>query len=177
VRSLEVERGIEGCFPKMGASTLASGESFYPLGPLLESGVVVLILIRSGGCQLQPVPYPLQLLHKRKTVQLAYSRFSALSPSFIPEIQPTIGSPKQWGYRTKITPHFDAPPKAARAAKEAREQATEEEGMNGENDAEKEEVGWECRIGFERKGRPGVLDIEVSQSWVFGEPRYDLGEE
>jgi len=20
---------------------------------------------------------------------------------------------------------------------------------------------WECRIGFERKGRPGVLDIEV----------------
>lgn len=128
----------------------------------------MLILVCSGGCQLQPVPYPLQLLHKRKTVQLAYSRFSALSPSFIPEIQPTIGSPKQWGYRTKITPHFDAPPKAARAARDAKaaEQAAEEEGMNGENGKETEEVGWECRIGFERKGRPGVLDIEVSPSLV-----------
>ena len=112
-------------------------------------------LIPSGGCQLQPLPYALQLLHKKKTVSLAYTRFSALNPSLIPEIQPTIGSPKQWGYRTKITPHFDAPPKAARAAKDAKE-VGEEEGMNDTG-----VKSWECRIGFERKGRPGVLDIEV----------------
>jgi tRNA (uracil-5-)-methyltransferase len=122
-------------------------------------------LTTSGGCQLQPLPYALQLLHKKKTVSLAYSRFSALDPSLIPEIQPTIGSPKQWGYRTKITPHFDAPPKAARAAKEARDAAIlqeegmgEEEGMNQDTEGKRD---WECRIGFERKGRPGVLDIEV----------------
>lgn len=117
----------------------------------------------SGGCQLQPLPYALQLLHKKKTVSLAYSRFSALNPSLIPEIQPTIGSPKQWGYRTKITPHFDAPPKAARAAKEAKDaqkaqEMGEEEGMNQDTEGKRD---WECRIGFERKGRPGVLDIEV----------------
>jgi tRNA (uracil-5-)-methyltransferase len=121
-------------------------------------------LTTSGGCQLQPLPYALQLLHKKKTVSLAYSRFSALNATLIPEIQPTIGSPKQWGYRTKITPHFDAPPKAARAAKEARDtkeaqEMGEEEGMN--QDAGEGKRDWECRIGFERKGRPGVLDIEV----------------
>ena len=132
-------------------------------------------LTTSGGCQLQPVPYALQLLHKRKTVSLAYSRFSALSPHLIPEIQPTIGSPKQWGYRTKITPHFDAPPKAARAAKEQEDakraaEMEEEEGMNGivEEGQGQEVRKWECRIGFERKGRPGVLDIEVCTTLLCG---------
>ncbi|OCF39261.1 tRNA (uracil-5-)-methyltransferase [Kwoniella heveanensis CBS 569] len=122
-----------------------------------------------GGCQLQPVPYPLQLLHKRRTVELAYQRFSNLPSSAVPTIQPTIGSPKQWAYRTKITPHFDAPPKAARnrmnaikqAAKDAAAGAGEEEMMNAEAEAELEgRKGWDCRIGFERKGRPGVMDIE-----------------
>nr|XP_018265176.1 tRNA (uracil-5-)-methyltransferase [Kwoniella dejecticola CBS 10117]OBR87334.1 tRNA (uracil-5-)-methyltransferase [Kwoniella dejecticola CBS 10117] len=98
-----------------------------------------------GGCQLQPVPYPLQLQHKKRTVELAYQRFSNLHKDLIPGIQDTIGSPKQWGYRTKITPHFDAPPKWIQ------KQLKESDG---------EKKGWECRIGFERKGRPGVMDIE-----------------
>lgn len=34
----------------------------------------------------------------------------------------------------------------------------EEEGMNQDTEGKRD---WECRIGFERKGRPGVLDIEV----------------
>lgn len=122
------------------------------------------------------MPYALQLLHKRNTVKLAYSRFSKLGAEVVPDIQPTIGSPKQWGYRTKITPHFDAVPKSARAQLE-REAAVaraaagaegEEEGMNvdqpesyGITTEEGEKRSWECRIGFERKGRPGVLDIEV----------------
>ncbi len=76
----------------------------------------------------------------------------------------TIGSLKQWGYRTKITPHFDAPPKKARRAVEATLDGGEEdemnaEGVNGEGGGGKK---WVCRIGFERKGRPGVMDIEVS---------------
>jgi len=32
--------------------------------------------------------------------------------------------------------------------------------MNGVEEQEGKR-DWECRIGFERKGRPGVLDIEV----------------
>ncbi|KIR80291.1 tRNA (uracil-5-)-methyltransferase [Cryptococcus gattii E566] len=114
-----------------------------------------------GGCQLQPVPYHLQLQHKLRTVQLAYERFSTLPSSLVPTILPTIGSPKQWGYRTKITPHFDAPPKWAKEklTKLQTEAAStgEEEALNAEDEARK---GWECRVGFERKGKPGVMDIE-----------------
>ncbi|OCF54069.1 tRNA (uracil-5-)-methyltransferase [Kwoniella mangroviensis CBS 10435] len=115
-----------------------------------------------GGCQLQPVPYPLQLLHKKRTVELAYQRFSNLPSSVLPTIQPTIGSPKQWQYRTKITPHFDAPPKwFQRQLKErATASATTEEGQMNAEDGHEQERGWETRIGFERKGKPGVLDIE-----------------
>lgn len=122
------------------------------------------------------MPYALQLLHKRNTVKLAYSRFSDLKAAVVPEIQPTIGSPKQWGYRTKITPHFDAPPKSARTQLEredaaARTEVGEEEGMNadvqangnGHSAEDDEKRSWECRIGFERKGRPGVMDIEVGR--------------
>lgn len=116
------------------------------------------------------MPYALQLLHKRQTVQLAYSRFSDLNPGLIPEIQPTIGSPKQWGYRTKITPHFDAVPKSIKAQMEAAAAAQaqagqeEEEGMNGVEESGAVVRDWECRVGFDRKGRPGVMDIEVRTS-------------
>lgn len=115
------------------------------------------------------MPYALQLLHKRNTVKLAYSRFSDLPPSVVPDVLPTIGSPKQWGYRTKITPHFDAVPKTVKAqmaaAAAAAQAGEEEEGMNGDVpgqvDVPEAVKNWECRIGFERKGRPGVMDIEV----------------
>jgi tRNA (uracil-5-)-methyltransferase len=130
----------------------------------------------------------LQLAHKKKTVQLAYKRYFGLDPALLPDVKDTIASPKQWGYRTKITPHFDAPPKWAKGklegvaeAKTNVDDAISEEGaMNGvaqgpggEDSAMKAEEGkangnangaaktWECRIGFERKGRPGVMDIEV----------------
>lgn len=96
-----------------------------------------------GGCQLQPVPYRLQLAHKQRTVDLAYKRFSSLPANKVPTILPTIPSPQQWGYRTKITPHFDAAPRAIRDAGE--------EALNG----------WAGpNVGFDRKGKPGVLDIE-----------------
>ena len=56
------------------------------------------------------MPYSHQLLHKKKTVELAYARYSQLSPDVLPVIQDTIASPKEWAYRTKITPHFDSMP-------------------------------------------------------------------
>ncbi|WVN87398.1 uncharacterized protein L203_102577 [Cryptococcus depauperatus CBS 7841] len=110
-----------------------------------------------GGCQLQPLPYEKQLLHKHRTVQLAYQRFSALPSALVPSILPTIPSPKQWAYRTKITPHFDAPPKWAKAKYQQLLKEGEETALNAEEEARQ---GWECRVGFERKGKPGVIDIE-----------------
>jgi tRNA (uracil-5-)-methyltransferase len=82
-------------------------------------------------------------------VSLAYQRFSSLPSTAVPAILPTIGSPEQWAYRTKITPHFDAIPKRLREAAPQSEEA-----------AINEERPWEIRIGFDQKGRRGVLDIE-----------------
>ncbi|GMK56930.1 hypothetical protein CspeluHIS016_0307700 [Cutaneotrichosporon spelunceum] len=100
-----------------------------------------------GGCQFQDVPYAKQLEHKKRTVDLAYQRFSGLDSGKVPAILDTIGSPKQWAYRTKITPHFDAMPKAVRAA-----HASEEEAGNPSS--------WVPKIGFNTIGGGRVTDIE-----------------
>lgn len=104
-------------------------------------------LTRSGGCQLQDVPYAKQLEHKKRTVDLAYQRYSGLEAGKVPAILDTIGSPQQWAYRTKITPHFDAMPKWARGA-------TEEEANNS----------WTPKIGFNMIGGGRVVDIEVGEN-------------
>ncbi|TIB00514.1 hypothetical protein E3P94_01751 [Wallemia ichthyophaga] len=88
-----------------------------------------------SGCQYQMIPYQRQLLLKQRVVEKAYQRFSQLPSPAIPTILPTIASPKQYNYRTKITPHFQAAPKSAG------------------NDFNPD-------IGFDMKGRRVTLDIE-----------------
>jgi tRNA (uracil-5-)-methyltransferase len=83
--------------------------------------------------------YSTQLEFKRKVVGKAYQNFFGQPLALVPPALPTIGSPKTYGYRTKITPHFDAPP------------------SNG-----KRREDWKVWIGFDTKGRRKVLDIEVS---------------
>lgn len=63
-----------------------------------------------GGCQFQMMDYADQLLHKKTIVERAYRNFSDLPPELVPAVQDTMGSPLQYGYRTKLTPHFDGPP-------------------------------------------------------------------
>ena len=69
-----------------------------------------------SGCQFQMLPYKDQLDHKKKIVQKAFRLFSNLSPEAVPPVGNTIGSPLQYGYRTKLTPHFDGPPGGRKAA-------------------------------------------------------------
>ena len=69
---------------------------------------------KCGGCQLQMISYEEQLKHKRTVVQGAYRHFSGLKPEQIPTIGETGASPLQYNYRTKLTPHFDGPPKGTR---------------------------------------------------------------
>ncbi|EIM21007.1 S-adenosyl-L-methionine-dependent methyltransferase [Wallemia mellicola CBS 633.66] len=88
-----------------------------------------------SGCQYQMIPYERQLLLKQRVVEKAYERFSHLAPELIPSILPTIASPKQYNYRTKITPHFQAAPKNA-----------------GDD--------YDAKIGFDMKGRRSTIDIE-----------------
>jgi tRNA (uracil-5-)-methyltransferase len=81
--------------------------------------------------------YSTQLLFKQSVIKNAYQFYSSLPSTSVPAPLTTIGSPLQYGYRTKITPHFDAPPK----------------NLKGKED-------WKLWIGFDEKGRKKVLDIE-----------------
>ncbi|KFA67120.1 hypothetical protein S40285_02989 [Stachybotrys chlorohalonatus IBT 40285] len=65
---------------------------------------------RCGGCQFQMLDYPEQLKLKKRVFEKAYRNFSNLAAELVPPVQDTIGSPLQYGYRTKLTPHFDGPP-------------------------------------------------------------------
>lgn len=98
-----------------------------------------------SGCQFQMLPYSYQLAHKKTIVEKAYQNFSNLPPELIPAIGDTIGSPLEYGYRTKLTPHFDGPPDSRRS-----------DGRNGIKRNFKEVPP----IGFMRKGTRNTIDIE-----------------
>ncbi|KAK3112849.1 tRNA(m5U54)methyltransferase [Teratosphaeriaceae sp. CCFEE 6253] len=97
-----------------------------------------------SGCQFQHLPYAYQLAHKRGVVEKAYANFSHLPAGAVPAVGETIGSPLQYAYRTKLTPHFDEPPGGRRDRRRG------------------EKVTWPGvpPIGFMRKGGKKTMDIE-----------------
>ncbi|CAL3962468.1 unnamed protein product [Diplocarpon coronariae] len=101
---------------------------------------------KCSGCQFQMLAYPEQLKHKRSIVEKAFRNFSQLPPELVPVIGETIGSPLQYEYRTKLTPHFDGPP-----------------GHISKKDKMKGRRNYFERvpdIGFMQKGLKRTLDIE-----------------
>lgn len=58
-----------------------------------------------GGCQYQHLEYDQQLIWKRQHVIDSFERIGGITASF----NPTIGSPKTSGYRSKLTPHYQRP--------------------------------------------------------------------
>ena len=101
---------------------------------------------KCAGCQFQMLPYDVQLRHKTRIVEKAYKNFSSLPPELVPTVQDTIGSPVQYGYRTKLTPHFDGPP-GSNSRKRRRDPVP----------LVFDEVP---PIGFMMKGRQKTMDIE-----------------
>ena len=97
-----------------------------------------------SGCQFQHLPYSFQLAHKRSVVGKAYRTFSDLPEEDVPQVGETIGSPLQYGYRTKLTPHFDGPPGGRRDKRHG------------------QKVTWPevPPIGFMKKGTRKTMDIE-----------------
>lgn len=91
--------------------SLADFVSVVEAGPLRDdSRINCKYFSTCSGCQFQMLDYPTQLKHKKTIVEKAYKNFSQLPPELVPMIEDTIGSPLQYGYRTKLTPHFDGPP-------------------------------------------------------------------
>jgi tRNA/tmRNA/rRNA uracil-C5-methylase (TrmA/RlmC/RlmD family) len=58
-----------------------------------------------GGCQYQNLSYAAQLRWKRQQVEELLQHMAKVEH----EVLPVTGSPKENGYRSKITPHFEAP--------------------------------------------------------------------
>ncbi len=62
-----------------------------------------------GGCQLQHVPYGEQLAWKTAEVRRLFAEALPDDAHAPVEVAPCVGSPRQYGYRSKITPHFPRP--------------------------------------------------------------------
>jgi tRNA/tmRNA/rRNA uracil-C5-methylase (TrmA/RlmC/RlmD family) len=60
---------------------------------------------RCGGCQYQNLGYAEQLEWKRRQVAELVEHMAGLTLA----VSPVIGSPRPFGYRSKITPHFNTP--------------------------------------------------------------------
>ena len=61
---------------------------------------------RCGGCQYQHLAYPAQLAWKRRQVAELLQHMAGI-PDF--PVAPVVGSPREFHYRSKITPHFNPP--------------------------------------------------------------------
>ena len=64
---------------------------------------------RCGGCQYQNLAYPEQLAWKQRQVAELLRHMAGVD---FP-VAPVVGSPRHFGYRSKITPHFRAPREGA----------------------------------------------------------------
>ena len=60
---------------------------------------------KCGGCQYQHFVYDKQLIWKTRQVEELLQHMAGIET----EVSPAIPSPKQWAYRSKITPHFKKP--------------------------------------------------------------------
>jgi tRNA (uracil-5-)-methyltransferase len=90
--------------------TVADFVSIVEPSPLRDdSRIGCQYFAKCSGCQFQMLDYAEQLRVKKRIVEKAFRNFANLPPELIPAIQDTIGSPLQYGYRTKLTPHFDGP--------------------------------------------------------------------
>lgn len=58
-----------------------------------------------GGCQYQHLAYAEQLHWKRRQVEELLQHLAGITHP----VAPVIGSPREFGYRSKITPHFNPP--------------------------------------------------------------------
>ncbi len=61
---------------------------------------------KCGGCQYQNLNYPAQLRLKTAQIGDLLARIGGIQDA---PVDLAVGSPREWGYRSKITPHFQRP--------------------------------------------------------------------
>lgn len=141
-----VKAKVINYFPKDNYTLTDFIKVVKPAANRNESLIKCPYFAKCSGCQFQMLSYEEQLAHKKSIVAKAYRNFSSIPSELIPAIGNTIGSPMQYSYRTKLTPHFDGPPGIlSRKARRANA-----------------EVKWDGvpPIGFMLKGTRKTIDIE-----------------
>ena len=107
---------------------------------------------RCGGCQYQNFTYAGQLAWKRQQVEELLKHMAGVE---FP-VAPVIGSPREYGYRSKITPHFN-PPRRSESTKVEGPSAKEVGNPGGASDGRAQPA---FPIGFLRQGtRFDLLDV------------------
>jgi tRNA/tmRNA/rRNA uracil-C5-methylase (TrmA/RlmC/RlmD family) len=99
---------------------------------------------KCGGCQYQHIDIETQRDWKRQQVQDLLQRVGQLDPATFPAVLPTCGTDETYNYRSKITPHYDAPDKGWGKKKEIN------------NDDEKKPIH---AIGFKEKTSRRLVDV------------------
>ena len=107
---------------------------------------------KCAGCQYQMIDYEMQLDLKRTVVSRAFANYSMLDEALLPVVLPTLPSPLQYRYRTKLTPHFELPPSIRRQRRAGPQSA----GVGLAAPVLEGEVS----IGLNKLGGKSVLDIE-----------------
>ncbi len=114
---------------------------------------------KCGGCQYQHMTYSAQLYWKRRQVEELVRRLAKLDAP----VEATHPSPLQYGYRSKITPHYD-PPRGpwelpigflgadTRATVDVPQCPIASDAINAALPAEREKVRVRARAGTIRKG-------------------------
>lgn len=94
-----------------------------------------------GGCRMEHLPYDYQLQCKTQIVRDALERIAKVQ---LPEFEPIVGSPSQWGYRNKMEYTFSN-----------RKWLTYEQMQSGEEFTDRDAAGFHIPGAFDK-----VLDIE-----------------
>jgi 23S rRNA (uracil1939-C5)-methyltransferase/tRNA (uracil-5-)-methyltransferase len=113
---------------------------------------------RCGGCQYQNFAYDQQLVWKRRQVEELLQHMAGLEFA----VAPTIGSPQQYNYRSKITPHFAGPRPAKSSGFTVQGSPSKTENMAGLETVNREQKTENLAfpIGFLRQGtRFDLLDV------------------
>ena len=118
---------------------------------------------RCGGCQYQHLAYAEQLLWKQRQVAELLQHMAGIE---FP-VSPVVPSPREYGYRSKITPHFAAPRYTkALGGQKSTEQDQEESvpaavsSTDKPADAPAGEITMHFPIGFLRQGtRFDIVDV------------------
>lgn len=110
-----------------------------------------------SGCQYQNIEYDTQLRLKRTVVERAFGHFSHLRKDQLPKVLPTLPSPLQYSYRTKLTPHFELP-RELRRGRHGKGPGPATNGYARSEEGRKDLP--DVSIGFDKLGEKKVLDIE-----------------